>query len=142
MLRLSPYLNFDGNCQEAMEYYQTVFGGELEIHPFSEYPDMPGAKGMGDKVMHAMLTADGVVFMASDIVPGANVVFGDSFQMSLSGDDKAKLTDYFSQLSEGGKVNLPLEKQVWGDTFGMLDDRYKVKWMVNITEPKSEAASV
>jgi len=130
--RLNPYVNFDGNAREAMEYYQGVFGGSLNINTFGEYgdADAPGADG----VMHAQLENDeGFTLMASDLPPGTTMNAGDNMTISLSGDDGAQLRDYWNKLSDGGQVTMPLEKQMWGDEFGMCVDRFGVRWMVNIT---------
>jgi PhnB protein len=133
--QLSPYLNFNSNCREAMEFYQNVLGGELEIHTFGEYdsPEMPVADDQKDKVMHAVLKNDTLSFMASDGIPGRAVVFGDSISMSLSGADEAQLTTFFTDLSAGGAVTVPLAKQVWGDSFGMFTDKFGIHWLVNIS---------
>jgi len=136
-IELSPYLNFEGNCREAMEFYKTVFGGKLEISTFAEFGGAP--EGYADKVMHATLTGDDVSFMASDGMPGRPVVFGDSVNISLAGKDAAKLTKFFEALSAGGMVTVPLAKQVWGDVFGMCTDQFGIHWLVNIGMDSSKA---
>jgi PhnB protein len=115
---LSPYLMFDGNAREAMEFYHDVLGGELKVQTFAEVPDMPPPPGYENRVMHAHLDADGVVIMASDPPPGSGVRFGDNVNLSLMGTDSDKLSRVFNDLSEGGKVTMPLARQFWGDTFG------------------------
>jgi PhnB protein len=86
-----------------------------------------------DQIMHAQLEADnGMTLMASDTPPGMPHTQGDNITISLSGDDSDALHGYWDQLSQGGTVNMPLEKQVWGDEFGMCVDRFGVPWMVNI----------
>lgn len=129
---LNPYLTFPGNAGEAMEFYRDVFGGTLAVNTFGEYgeqdPDLAG------KVMHARLDTDGgFTLMASDPPPGTPVEMGDAVSVSLSGDDADELRGYWTKLSDGGTVRMPLEKQVWGDTFGMCTDRFGLAWMVNIT---------
>ena len=131
---LNPYLNFEGNTREAMEFYQQVFGGELEISTFSDIPDMPVPPGYEDKVMHAALRADDVTLMASEGQPGTPVTFGDNVSLSLSGTDGDRLTGYFEQLSDGGKVSLPMGEQPWGDVFGMVTDRFGINWLVNVSK--------
>jgi len=129
--RLNPYLSFDGNAREAMEFYGEVFGAAPTFSTFGEYGDAsaPGA----DKIMHGMLeTPAGFTLMVSDTQPGMAYNPGDSFAVSLSGDDDADLRGYWEKLSDGGKVSVPLEPQMWGDTFGMCTDRFGVGWMVNI----------
>jgi PhnB protein len=131
---LNPYLMFDGNAREAMEFYHDVLGGDLKVQTFSEVPDMPAPPGYERKVMHAQLDADGVVIMASDPPPGSAVTFGDNVNLSLVGNDNEKLTRVFNDLSAGGKVTMPLGRQFWGDTFGSFTDRFGVNWMVNISD--------
>ena len=126
--RLNPYLSFSDNAREAMEFYQSVLGGEMRINTFSEYGDEGN-----DGVMHAMLeTPGGFTLMASDTAPGMDYQEPSGFSISLSGDDETELRGYFDKLSEGGSVTMPLEKQMWGDQFGMLTDPYGMSWMVNI----------
>ena len=131
--KLNPYLNFDGNAREAMEYYQGVLGGSLVINTFGEFGDAHDSNA--DKVMHAQLeTEKGFTLMASDLPPGMTMNAGDNMTISLSGDDENDLREYWEKLSEGGTVTMPLEPQVWGDVFGMCTDRYGIPWMVNIVK--------
>jgi len=134
--RLNPYLNFDGNAREAMEFYQSALGGKLDIATFGEYGDEGPSK---DGVMHANLeTASGFTLMASDTPPGMPLDQGASVSISLSGDDVDELRGYWEKLSEGAQVTMPLEKQMWGDEFGMLTDRFGIQWMVNIAGSAAE----
>jgi PhnB protein len=132
--RLNPYLNFSDNAREAMEFYQSVLGGELTISTFGEYGGAP--QGLSeDDVMHAMLVGpDDFALMASDTPGGMSQDSGHSgrVSLSLSGDEATRLRGYFEKLSEGGTVSVPLEKQMWGDEFGMLVDRFGIAWMVDI----------
>ncbi|WP_148573603.1 VOC family protein [Nocardioides caldifontis] len=129
--RLNPYLSFHDTAREAMEFYQSVFGGELQISTFGEYGGAP--EGLSDNdVMHAMLKTDsGFVLMASD-TPGDAPSQGTAISVSLSGTDEAELTGYWEKLSSGGTVTMPFEKQMWGDTFGMCVDKFGVPWMVDV----------
>jgi PhnB protein len=86
-----------------------------------------------DRIVHAALKNEALSFMASDTQPGQQAKFGDNIHMSINGQDTAKLTEVFDKLAQGGKVDMPLAKQFWGDTFGMLTDKFGVHWMVNIT---------
>ena len=128
--RLNPYLTFDGNAREAMEFYRDVFGGELRVDTFGQY----GTSGPeAEQVMHAQLeTPSGFTLMASDTPPGMQRHPGDAITVSLSGDDGDELRGYWEKLSAGGEVQMPLEKQMWGDEFGMCVDRFGTPWMVNI----------
>lgn len=131
--RMNPYVNFDGNAREAMEYYQRVFGGSLHTNTFGEFGD-PSAPG-ADKLMHAQLEAEnGLTLMASDLPPGMSLSQGNNITISLSGDDGDELRGYWHALADGGIVVTPLEKQMWGDEFGMCTDRFGIPWMVNITQ--------
>ena len=131
--RLNPYIQFDGSAREAMEFYRTVFGGELTVSTFGEF-GMEGADAEG--VMHAQLeTPSGYTLMAADTPPGMEVQRGSAVTISLSGDEPG-LRRYFEQLADGGQVTMPLEKQVWGDEFGECTDRFGVAWMVNIGQPQ------
>ena len=133
---LSPYLSFDGNAREAMEFYQQVFGGELSLTPFREFGTEDPA--LADKIMHGMLrTGDGAVLMASDLPPGAELRRGNTNTLCLSGDDADKLHRWWEQLSAGGVVKTPLEKQVWGDEYGECEDRFGTPWMIDIGQSPS-----
>ncbi|MDT7783935.1 MAG: PhnB protein [Pseudonocardiales bacterium] len=128
--RLNPYLRFDGSARQAMEFYQSVFGGRLNISTFGEFgmQDSPQA----DQIMHAQLeTESGYTLMASDTPPGMPFNPGDTVTISLSGDDDV-LKEHFAKLAEGGKIGTPLEKQMWGDEYGDLVDKFGVAWMVNL----------
>jgi|SRR5262245_29184533 len=134
--RLNPYISFDGNAREAMEFYQQVLGGSLNLNTFGEFgaPDGPGA----DKIMHAQLESpSGYTLMASDTPPGMEYKPGDNISISLSGDDAGELHGYWDQLASKGTVTMPLEKQAWGDEFGMVLDQFGITWMVNIGQQQS-----
>jgi PhnB protein len=133
--RLNPYISFRDTARQAMEFYQSVFGGELVLHTFGEYgaPDGPGA----DNIMHGMLeTPQGFTLMGADTPPGMEHSPAGNMTISLSGDDADELRGYWEKLSDGGKVSMPLEKQMWGDEFGMCEDQFGVPWMVNISQPQ------
>lgn len=134
--KLNPYISFRDNARQAMEFYQTVFGGKLDINTFEEYHASEDPSE-GNKVMHAMLEADnGITFMASDTPNGMEYQVGANISMSLSGDNEEELRGYWDKLSTGGSVTMPLEKAPWGDTFGMCVDKFGINWMVNIA-PKA-----
>lgn len=129
---LSPYLNFDGTTAEAMKFYQSVLGGELSMQTYKE-AGFPHDPKDDNKVIHASLQNDSLSFMASDGNKEHPVHMGDNIHMSIMGSDEAKLTEYFNKLAEGGKIDMPLQKQFWGDTYGQLTDKFGVRWMVNIS---------
>jgi len=125
---LTPYINFDGNCEEAMNFYQSVLGGKLSL---SRFGDSPMTKpGYEKKIIHAALENDDLSFFACDAMTDRTV--GDNIHLSIAGADETKLRGFFEGLSAGGKVDMPLAKQFWGDYFGMLTDKYGIHWMVNI----------
>jgi PhnB protein len=134
--RLNPYISFKDNAKEAMEFYKTVFGGKLEMNTFGEFHASQDPSE-DDKIMHSMLEADnGITFMAADTPNGMEYRPGTTMSMSLSGDNEGELRSYWDRLSAGAAVMVPLEKAPWGDTFGMLTDKFGVKWLVNIAGQK------
>ena len=131
--QLNPYLSFRDNAREAMEFYRSVFGGELTLNTFREFQASQDADEQ-DKIMHSALKAEnGIVFMAADTPKSMEYSPGSRISMSLSGDDRSELTGYFQKLSAGGTVTMPLEQAPWGDTFGMCTDKFGVQWLVNVT---------
>ncbi|NYE95857.1 PhnB protein [Psychromicrobium silvestre] len=134
--RLNPYLSFKDTAKPAMEFYQSVFGGELTSSTFSDF-QAPVEASEADLVMHSQLeTSSGFTLMASD-TPAHMGEFktGNNFSVSLSSpsEDEAELRGYWEKLSDGAAVSMPLEAAPWGDTFGMLTDKFGIAWVVNIT---------
>ncbi len=126
---LNPYVSFNGKTREAMEFYKSIFGGELTISTFADQhvPDAPA-----DGVMHAQLAVDGKpIIMASD---GMDAQGLSGFSLSLSGNNADELRGYFEKLAEGGSITKSLEKESWGDEFGMVQDKFGVSWMINISQ--------
>lgn len=135
--RLNPYLGFRDSAREAMDFYQSVFGGELTRSTFAELhaSEDPAEQ---DKIMHSMLSTDtGLVLMAADTPNRMELTSGTNYSVSLSGEDDAELRGYWNKLSDGGTVTAPLERAPWGDSFGMCIDRFGVSWMVNIAGAES-----
>jgi PhnB protein len=132
---LNPYLNFNGNARQAMEFYRDVFGGELTLSTFGELGAAEGADA--DKIMHGQLqTASGYTLMGSDVPSHMQYEPAAGFAVSLSGDDEA-LRGYFEKLSAGGNVTVPMQKMMWGDEFGMVTDQFGIQWMANISQPQA-----
>ena len=137
MAILNPYLNFDGNARDAIEFYKDVFGGELNVMTFGDMgmTEHEGQPLPADGVMHAQLTSDaGFTLMAADS-PGEHTPNG---HISLSGDEDALLRGYWDKLSDGGHVDVPLEVAPWGDAFGQVKDRFGINWLVNIAGSGSQ----
>jgi PhnB protein len=135
--KLNPYLSFKDNTRNAMEFYRTVFGGKLDLSTFKELhaSQDPSEDNM---IMHSVLEADnGISFMASDTPSRMEYRAGTNMSMSLSGDNEEELKAYFEKLSVGGRVSMPLEKAIWGDSFGMCTDKFGVQWLVNIAGQKA-----
>lgn len=132
-MELAPYIFITGGrCEEALNFYKTVLGGEIK--DISRWKDAPADMGMppdmGNRVMHSTFSAPGVSFMASDSQP--TTTYGDGpISLSVSTDSEAEAKRIFDALSNGGKVEMPLEKAFWGAIFGMLTDKYGIDWMVN-----------
>jgi PhnB protein len=130
--RLNPYLSFRDTTRQAMEFYRSVFGGELAMNTFAEFHASQDPAEQ-HKIMHAMLTTpNGFVLMAADTPNSMELKPGNGSAISLSGDDGAALGGWWDKLSAGGTVTMPLAKQIWGDMFGMCTDKFGVSWMVNI----------
>jgi PhnB protein len=136
MAILNPYLNFDGNAREAIEFYKDVFGGELNVMSFGDMgmTEHEGNPIPADGVMHGQLTSpEGFTLMASDNVPGMSEGQTPNGHLSLSGDESDLLHGYFDRLADGGNIDVPLEKAPWGDEFGQVKDKYGINWLVNIS---------
>ncbi|SRR5258708_1678005 len=132
---LNPYLTFKGNAKEAMEFYHSILDGELKVTTMGEGAADHTTEDEKDLIMHSVIENGPLTIMASDGTKDHPVTMGDNMSMSLSDDDA--LTKYFNGLSEGGKVNMPLSKAPWGDTFGMFQDKFGINWLVNISAGES-----
>ena len=134
---LNPYITFDGDARQAMEFYQEVFGGTLTVNTYGDF----GQKEAGDaagKIMHGMLvTESGLTLMGADVPPGQEHRPGNNISVSVSGEDADELRGYWDKLSGSGTVSVPLEKQMWGDVFGMCTDRFGITWLVNINQQRA-----
>jgi PhnB protein len=132
-VRCNPFLSFRDSAREAMDFYHSVFGGELAVDTFEEFnaSDDPSEK---NKIMHAQLEGDnGVVLMGADTPNSMEYTAAAGISIVLSGDDEKVLRGYWDKLSSSGTVTMPLEKAPWDDVFGMCADKYGITWMVNIS---------
>lgn len=141
-MKVNPYLNFDGNCKEAMEFYKSVFGGEFDsVMTFGEMPQDENFTVLDeekDRIMHMSLPVGDFVLMASDIMPsqGHKIAEGNMVYVSLHPESKEEGQRLFEELSKGGDVEMPFELQFWGDYFASFNDKFGIKWMVNWAEKK------
>lgn len=138
MTQLNAYLNFDGNCADAMRFYQRTLGGQLDLMSFGQSPMADQTPpGSADRIIHARLAFDGGVLMASDTMPGMPYNGMHGFGLALSVPAASGARKLFEMLAEGGKVGMPLQKTFWAEAFGMVTDRYGTPWLVNggLTEP-------
>jgi PhnB protein len=135
--KLNPYLSFKDNARQAMEFYKSVFGGKLVLNTFKEY-HASTSPAEDNLIMHAELNAgDVLTFFASDTPARMEYHPGTNISMSLTGENGDELKGWFQKLSKGGKITMPIAKQVWGDEFGMCTDKFGVGWMVNINAKKA-----
>lgn len=142
MTIINPYLNFQGNCEEAFHLYQSVFGGEF--HYISRYKDMPVQEGMppmseemGNKIMHMSLPiSEQIMLMGSDAGGdwAPNIVMGNNVTLSITVDSREEADRIFHALSQGGQVTMPMTQQFWGDYFGMWIDKFGINWMMSYNE--------
>ncbi len=134
-MRLNPYLQFGTTTAEALEFYRSVFGGEVALSHFKDY----GTEGAdGDLVMHGQLETPAGTLMAADTPSFMSSPATESnITISLSGDDAEAMRGYWQGLCDGATIGTPLEKQMWGDEFGQLTDKYGIGWLVNISGQQS-----
>lgn len=140
MKQVNPYLNFDGNTEVAFNFYKSVFGGSFNDATFVRMKDMPqnGEHQLTNeelnRIMHVSLPLDnGQVLMGSDILPsmGQKLQVGNNNQISIFTESREEADRLFSGLSQGGKVEMPMSDQFWGDYFGSCEDKFGIHWMIN-----------
>jgi PhnB protein len=132
--QLIAYLNFNGNCREAMTFYHDCLGGELMLQKVSESPmaaQMPSAAGAS--ILHSTLTKGALILMGSDMM-GSSLVKGNVIGLCMNCASEEEMSDYFLKLSAGGNVKTPLHQSFWGATYGELTDKYGVNWMFNFSK--------
>jgi PhnB protein len=142
MTTVNVYLNFEGNCEEAFNFYKSIFGGEFSY--LGRFKDMPPQEGIppmtaeeGEKIMHVSLPiSKETILMASDTGGEwcAKVTQGNNFSVSVNTDSQKEADRLFNGLSAGGKVTMPMEKTFWGSYFGMFTDKFGINWMVSFDE--------
>lgn len=148
MASVNPYLNFAGTCMEAFDLYKSVFGGEYTN--VSRFSDMPSEASPdeshevpADAIMHISLPVGDSILMGSDVPPGMGTVTpGNTCYVCVSPDSPEEAKRVFDGLSDGGQVEMPFDKQFWGDYFGSCTDKYGIKWMVDVADPEAAQPSV
>lgn len=137
-MQLNPYLNFDGNAEEAFRFYQSVFGGELFLKRMNEVPEMENlSEEEKNYVMHVSLPlSNGQTLMASDCISsmGHQLKIGNNNYISIAPGSREEAKRLFQDLSKGGTIEMPLEDMFWGDYFGSFEDKFGVCWMINFNE--------
>lgn len=136
-MKLNPYLNFDGQAEEAFKFYQSVFGGELFIQKMSQ---APGSENLPENeqnlTMHVALPiGDDQFLMASDCLKSAGhqLTVGNNNYISVTPDSREEADRLFNGLSAGGKIEMPMDDMFWGDYFGSFEDKFGVRWMINFS---------
>jgi PhnB protein len=142
MSSINVYLHFNGNCREAMNFYKECIGGNLDLQTVAGSPleaQCPAA--MKDNVMHATLTKGNLVLMASDMMGPGGYQKGNNIALTLNCDSEEEINSLFGKLSVGGKVIDPLKKQFWGALFGVFEDKFGIRWMLNYDQNVKQAAN-
>lgn len=132
MVQINPYLNFNGNCREAMTFYQSCLGGELTLQPLAESPmaaQMPSEAGT--QILHGALNKNGTTLLLGSDMIGANRVSGNSVTLCIHCHSKKEIVTCFDKLASGGQIIEPLHQTFWGATFGMLTDKFGNTWAFN-----------
>jgi PhnB protein len=139
---ITSYLNFDGNCREAMTFYQKCLGAELHIMAFSDVPPAPGQppipKEAKDRIMHARLAKGSTVLMASDTMPGMGqpIQQGNNFWLALNCENAQEVDKFFAEMGDKGKPVMPPQETFWANRFAMVTDKFGVNWMFNFGKPQ------
>lgn len=133
MTQINAYLNFNGQCREAMTFYQECLGGELTLQRVAESPmaaQLPAIEGAN--IMHSILIRDGLVLLASDMI-GNKLEKGNTITLCLKCSSNEEINTCFDKLAVGGKIKMPLHQSFWGATYGELTDKYGMNWMFHYT---------
>jgi PhnB protein len=145
MATVNTYITYDGNCEEAFNFYKSVFGGEFSyLGKFKDMPPMDGktcTPADAEKIMHVSLPiSKETVLMGSDSFEafGGKTVYGNNFSLSIGAESKEEADKLFQALSAGGKVGMPMEDAFWGDYFGTFTDKFGVNWMVNFDKNQTK----
>ena len=141
MATTNTYLNFNGNCEEAFNFYKSVFGGEFTyIGRFGEMPpsdEFPVSEADKNKVMHVSLPTGSSFLMGSDNGEAyqSSFIAGNNFSVSINADSREEADKLYNGLAEGGNATMPMSDTFWGAYFGMFTDKFGINWMVNYDDP-------
>jgi len=137
MITINPYLGFDGQCREAMEFYRYCFGGELELQAFEDSPmtDQCPA-GTEGQILHSSLKSDDFLIMGADMTPPEGFRSGSEISLAVNFDSEAAILDAYEKLKEGGSLIEELKDSFWGSLFAVVLDKYGKSWMLNFEKPK------
>ena len=136
MKEINAYLIFNGNCREAMTFYQKCLGADLQMMPFSDMPGGNVPKEAKDRLMHARLTKGPTVLMASDNMPGMPFQQGDNFSVCLNCESVQETEKLYKSLSENGKITMELGETFWALRYAMFKDKFGIHWMLNLEKPQ------
>jgi PhnB protein len=137
-MKLFPYVSFQGNCEEALNFYKEALNGEIiQLGRYGESP-MKSPEEFKDKIIHARLKFGDALIMASDVINEQAMDSGDNISLSVDCDNDRQIQEVFARMAAGGKVMMPLQEQFWGATFGMLTDKFGIHWMFNCEKKKNE----
>ena len=145
MATVNAYINFEGNCEEAFNYYKSVFGGEFTM--LSRFSEMPPQEGMElsqadmNKIMHVSLPLSAETMLMGSDVGGEwaqDLNVGNNITLSITADSREQADDLFKSLSEGGKVSMPMDTTFWGSYFGMCTDKFDINWMISFGQEPDE----
>jgi PhnB protein len=132
MTQINAYLNFNGNCRDAMNFYKECLGGELALQTVEGSPiEAQCPPAIKNQVLHASLMKDAILLMGSDMVGPDGFIKGNTMSLSLNCSSEEEINSFFSTLSAGGKIIHPLRVEFWGAIFGVFTDKFGVRWMLN-----------
>ncbi len=142
MATINPYLNFNGNTEEAFNFYKSIFGGKFTV--LQRFKDTPEGdkvpKEAREKIMHIALQIGNNILMATDVIEsmGQKLTTGNNFYISIEAESKKEAETLYSNLSKGGKIEMALGDAFWGAYFGIFADKFGVQWMINYSYPKDK----
>jgi PhnB protein len=137
VVNMNPYIAFPGHCREAIEFYKNAFNGEVAMMTFKDSPtEVPD--DYKDKILHTTLKFGDALIMASDAMPGQEVVTGSAYSLSINAPTIEEAEKIFNTLSNEGRIVMEMQDTFWGARFGMCSDKFGLSWMVNCELPKSE----